>query len=152
LDDFVDKGWPVVRPLLLKDRDEDEVQLVEESLLGSKRFFRAGALDDELDNEVADSYPVSAPYMSSSTLMEKLTLTLVSWQNLPSRHDDIVEHLQTQIFGGNVSGGLFVRLHRGEQDQHFVWGYCASDRILSTSSQASGSSLNYSKRSGQSCS
>ena len=31
--DLVDEGWPVVRPLLLQYRDENQVQLVEQGTL-----------------------------------------------------------------------------------------------------------------------
>jgi hypothetical protein len=60
-DDFVDEGGPVMRPFLLEDGDEDEVELVDEGSLGFKGFFGARGLDDEADNEVADSWtPQSA--------------------------------------------------------------------------------------------
>lgn len=39
-DDFIDKGRPVVWPLLLEDGDENEVELVEQSLLLAQRLFR----------------------------------------------------------------------------------------------------------------
>jgi hypothetical protein len=45
-----------VRPLLLEDGNEDEVKLVEQGLLLAQRLFGARALDDELDDEVSDSY------------------------------------------------------------------------------------------------
>lgn len=54
-DDLVGEGVPVVRPFLLKDRDEDQVEFVEEGSLRSECFFRAGGLDDEVYHEVADS-------------------------------------------------------------------------------------------------
>lgn len=55
-DDFIDKGRPVVRPLLLEYGNEDEVKLVEQGLLLAQRLFGARALDNELDDEVSDSY------------------------------------------------------------------------------------------------
>lgn len=55
-DDLVDEGGPVVRPLLLEDGNEDEVKLVEQSLLLTQRLFGARALDDEVDNEVSNSW------------------------------------------------------------------------------------------------
>lgn len=54
-DNLVDKRGPVVRPFLLEDGNEDQVKLVEKRLLGSKRLFGAGALDNELDNKVTDT-------------------------------------------------------------------------------------------------
>jgi hypothetical protein len=54
-DDFVDEGGPVVRPLLLEDRDKDEVELIDEGSLGFEGFFGPGGLDDEADHEVANS-------------------------------------------------------------------------------------------------
>lgn len=54
-DDFVYECGPVVRPLLLEDRDEDEVELVEQCLLRSQRLFGARALDDKLHDEVSDA-------------------------------------------------------------------------------------------------
>jgi hypothetical protein len=38
-DDLVDERRPVVRPFLLEDGDEDEVELVEECSLGFERLF-----------------------------------------------------------------------------------------------------------------
>jgi hypothetical protein len=38
---FVDEGRPVMRPLLLQDRDKDEIEFVKESSLRFKRFFGA---------------------------------------------------------------------------------------------------------------
>lgn len=40
-DDLVDEGRPVVRPFLLEDGDEDEVELVEERALGFEGLFGA---------------------------------------------------------------------------------------------------------------
>jgi hypothetical protein len=40
-DDFVDESGPVMRPFLLEDRDEDEVELIDEGSLRLKRFFGA---------------------------------------------------------------------------------------------------------------
>ena len=54
-DDFVDKRWPVVRPFLLQDGYKDEVEFVKESSLCLKRFFGAGALDDEAYNEISNT-------------------------------------------------------------------------------------------------
>lgn len=45
-----------MRPLLLEHGDEDEVELVEQGLLLAQRLFGARALDDELNDEVSDSY------------------------------------------------------------------------------------------------
>jgi len=59
-DDFVDKGRPVVRPLLLEYGNEDEVKLVEQGLLLAQRLFGARALDNELDDEVSDSWRLRA--------------------------------------------------------------------------------------------
>ena len=53
--DFVDEGWPVVRPLLFQDRNKHQVEFVQESSLTSKLLFRVGILDDEVDNEVPDT-------------------------------------------------------------------------------------------------
>lgn len=39
--DFVDERRPVVWPLLLEDRDKDEVEFVKESSLGLQSFFGA---------------------------------------------------------------------------------------------------------------
>ena len=40
-DDFVDKGGPVVRPFLLEDGYEDEVEFVKEGTLCFEGFFGA---------------------------------------------------------------------------------------------------------------
>lgn len=55
-DDFVDKRGPVVRPFLLEDGDEHQVELVEQCLVIAQGLFTVGALDDELHNEVADAW------------------------------------------------------------------------------------------------
>jgi hypothetical protein len=49
-----------VRPFLLQYRHKDQVQLVQKRLLGPQGLFGARALNDELNNEVSDTYkPVS---------------------------------------------------------------------------------------------
>jgi hypothetical protein len=55
-DDLVDEGGPVVRPFLLEDRDEDEVELVQQSAVGAAAVVVVGELDDEVDDEVADAW------------------------------------------------------------------------------------------------
>ena len=57
---LVDEGRPVMRPLLLEDRDEDKIQLVEKGSLGLERFFGAGGLDNEVHDEVTDTWERSA--------------------------------------------------------------------------------------------
>ena len=59
-DDLVDEGWPVVWPFLLEYGNKDEVELVDESLLLLQRLFGGGTLDDEVDDEIADSWATSA--------------------------------------------------------------------------------------------
>lgn len=54
-DNLVDKGGPVVRPLLFQDRDQDQVQFVQECAFGTELLFGAGVLDDEIDDEVPDT-------------------------------------------------------------------------------------------------
>ncbi|MBE7179919.1 MAG: hypothetical protein INR71_01720 [Terriglobus roseus] len=46
-----------MRPLLLEDGDEDEVELVEEGALLPEALFGLRRLDDEVDDEVADAWP-----------------------------------------------------------------------------------------------
>ncbi len=55
-DDFVDKRGPVVRPFLLEDGDEHQIELVEQCLVVSQGLFAVGALDDELHNKVTDAW------------------------------------------------------------------------------------------------
>jgi hypothetical protein len=55
-DDLVDEGGPVVRPFLLEDRDEDEVELVQQGAVGAAAVVVVGELDDEVDDEVADAW------------------------------------------------------------------------------------------------
>jgi hypothetical protein len=59
-DDLVDEGRPIVRPFLLKDGDEDEVQLVEEGALGAAAVIAVRQLDNEVDDKVADAWARSA--------------------------------------------------------------------------------------------
>jgi len=102
-DDLIDERRPVVRPFLLQYRDEDQVQLVQESSLGSKLLFGAGGLDDEVNDEVSNSYYQSAlrRIQNRGTIP---TLTLFFWQDIPSGHNDIIEYLQAQIY--NLSAAL----------------------------------------------
>jgi len=44
-----------MRPFLLQDGYKDEVEFVKESSLCLKRFFGAGALDDEAYNEISNT-------------------------------------------------------------------------------------------------
>lgn len=76
-DDLVNEGRPVVRPFLLEDGDEDQVELVEKRSLAFETLFRARALDDEAHDEVTDPYMwISIPGMTS-TPASPLTLTLL---------------------------------------------------------------------------
>jgi hypothetical protein len=59
-DNLVDEGRPIVRPFLLEDRDEDEVQLVEEGALGAAAIIAVRQLDNKIDNKVADAWARSA--------------------------------------------------------------------------------------------
>lgn len=68
-DDLVDEGGPVVRPFLLQDRDEYEVQLVEKGAVGLEGFFRVGALENVLNDKVADSCYLSAARAVSTSEM-----------------------------------------------------------------------------------
>jgi hypothetical protein len=54
--DLVDEGGPLVRPILLQDRDKDKVQLVQKRTFVVEALFGAGELDNEVDDEVADTY------------------------------------------------------------------------------------------------
>lgn len=54
-DDFGDKSWPVVWPFLLQHGYEDEIELVYEGSLALERLFGTGGLDDEVDDEVANT-------------------------------------------------------------------------------------------------
>lgn len=74
-DDLIDEGRPVVRPLLLEDGNEDQVEFVDQGSLLAQALVGARHLDDELDNKVADA------------------LALLAGQNLPPRHDHIVKDL-----------------------------------------------------------
>ena len=54
-DDFVDECGPVMGPFLLENGYEDEIELVYEGALGFEGFFGARGLNNEADNEVANS-------------------------------------------------------------------------------------------------
>lgn len=86
LNDLVDESRPVVRPFLLEDGDEDEIELVEQGSLRSQGLLGAGALQDEGDDEVADACTrVSGPNNPKSTYSALRTLTLLSREDPPSR-------------------------------------------------------------------
>lgn len=53
--DFVDEGRPVVRPFLLQDRDQDEIEFVHEGLFGPELLLGARVFDDEIDNKIPNS-------------------------------------------------------------------------------------------------
>lgn len=67
-----------MRPLLLEDADQDEVQLVDQRAFLAQRLFGTAELDDEVDDEVTDA------------------LTLIARQHLPPRHDHIVQDLEAE--------------------------------------------------------
>ena len=54
-DNLIDEGGPVVRPLLFQDRDQDQVQFVQERAFGAELLLGARILDDEIDDEVPDT-------------------------------------------------------------------------------------------------
>ena len=54
--DLVDEGRPVVWPLLLEDRNEDEVQLVQEGTVGAAAVVVVRELDDEVYDKVPDTW------------------------------------------------------------------------------------------------
>ena len=95
--DFVDECGPIVRPFLLENRDEDEVELVYEGSLGFEGFFGTRGLDDEADNEIANSCTRQLARLLRS-LKETLTLTLLLWKNFPPGHDNIIKYLQAQVY------------------------------------------------------
>lgn len=43
-------------PFLLQNRNEDEIELVEEGALGAAGVVIVGELNNEVDNEVADAW------------------------------------------------------------------------------------------------
>lgn len=45
-----------MRPFLLQDGDEDQVQLVEESAFTFQLLFGLGVVDDQVDDEISNSY------------------------------------------------------------------------------------------------
>ncbi len=53
--DFVDEGWPVVRPFLLENGYEHKVEFVEECPVCLERLLGVRSLDDEVHNEVANA-------------------------------------------------------------------------------------------------
>lgn len=69
-----------------------------------------------------------------------LTLALVAWQDLPASRDDCIQNLQAQVCEGLARRG---RCKEEAAHVHLVCGYCASCRILSTSSHESGFSRNW---------
>jgi len=54
-DDFVNEVRPVVRPFLLEDGHQNQVQLVDQSSLRFGAVFGRGICDNEVDNEVTDA-------------------------------------------------------------------------------------------------
>jgi hypothetical protein len=50
-----------VRPLLFQDRDQDQVQFIQECTFGTELLFGAGVLDDKIDDEVPDTCGSNRP-------------------------------------------------------------------------------------------
>ena len=98
-DDLVDERGPVVWPLHLQYVDQSHVQLVEERALLADAFFAVRTLDDEVYDEVADACNAPLVCAPKLPLADERTLTLVPWQNLPARQNDIVKDLKTDICG-----------------------------------------------------
>ena len=71
-DDLVDKGRPVVRPLLLQYGDEYEVQLVQERAVDPAAFFVVRKLNDEIDDEVSDTFHMSDSAFDSAHMRTHL--------------------------------------------------------------------------------
>lgn len=53
---LIDEVGPVVRPLLLQNGDQDQVEFVDQCAFGSELFLGAGIFDDEIDDKIANSY------------------------------------------------------------------------------------------------
>lgn len=53
--DLVDECGPVVRPFLLQNRDQDQIQFVQEGALSTELLFGPGVFDDEVDDEVSNA-------------------------------------------------------------------------------------------------
>ena len=54
-DDLIDEVGPIVRPLLLQNGDQDQIQLVDQRAFGSKFLLGARIFDDEIDDEISNS-------------------------------------------------------------------------------------------------
>ncbi len=122
--DLVDERGPVVWPLLLQHGHEDEIQLVQQGLLSLQRVFGAGALDDELDDEVADPCEWSA----------------CGWVG---PHREPMSIAPWHCSRGSTFHLVMITWSRTCSARNLVWEKVASDRILSTRSHESGSSLNW---------
>src|SRR5690242_10500438 len=85
--------------------------------------------------------PVHVSKLESQAVCARRTLALVAGKDLPSGHDHIVKDLQADVCLALVQRSML--LSRSWTHVHLVCGYCASERILSTRSQASGFSLNW---------
>lgn len=77
--DLVDESRPIVRPFLLQDGNEDEVQLVQEDSLGPQRLFRSGTLYDETNDEISNAWNKSVWRSSSRTVTESIYLGTALW-------------------------------------------------------------------------
>jgi hypothetical protein len=55
-DDLIDECGPVVRPFLLENGDQNQVELVQEGALSSELLFGSGIFDDEVNDEVANTW------------------------------------------------------------------------------------------------
>ena len=84
-----------MRPFLLEHGYEDEVQLVQERAIGAAAVVVVGELDDEVYDKVADACIVSC--LGGAKGGAEHTLTLVAREDLPPRHDHIVENLEPEV-------------------------------------------------------
>ena len=78
-------------PFLLEYGHKDEVEFVEKCSLTLEGLFGAGTLDDEIDDKVAN--PCMYDQLRSRAKDFLLTLALLSWQDFPSCHYNIIEDL-----------------------------------------------------------
>ena len=89
--DFVDKVGPIVWPLLLEDRDQDQIEFSNQCTVAFQLLVGIRILDNEIDDKVTNPY---VKLTARTYLIYKgQTLTLIAWKYFPSRHNNIIENL-----------------------------------------------------------
>lgn len=69
-DDFIDEGWPVVRPFLLENGHKNQIQLVDERSLRFQTLLRIRTRDDEVHHKVSYAYTFLSVVKAATSILK----------------------------------------------------------------------------------